>query len=75
LKARLKSATNLSIEESGKSFHVLLRDRGSDSLQKIFSEFAGYVRAPSTFPEFENTNLLAKYYVTTTAVALANGRR
>ena len=75
LKAKLKSATNLSIEESGKSFHVLLRDRSGDGLQKIFSEFAGYVRAPGTFPEFENANLLAKYYVTTTAVALANGRR
>jgi len=74
LEAKLRAATNLAIEKSGNSFHVLLRDRSSDSLQKLFNEFAGYVRAPSTFPEFENTNLLAKYYITTTAVALANAR-
>jgi predicted dehydrogenase len=75
LEARLKSAANLPIEKSGSSFHVLLRDRSSDSLQKIFHEFAGYVRDPSTFPQFENSNLLAKYYLTTTAVALANAPR
>jgi predicted dehydrogenase len=73
--ANLKS-TGLSFEKTGNSFHVLppKTDRGSDSLQKIFNEFAGYVRNPSTFPEFENSNLLAKYYITTTAVALANKR-
>jgi len=71
-----KDYPGLSCEAVGHSFHVLLpkADRGGDGLQKIFKEFAGFVRDPSTFPEFENANLLAKYYVTTTAVALANAR-
>jgi len=73
--AALKS-TGLSYEKSGHSFHVFppKADRTPDSLQKIFNEFASYVRNPATFPEFENSNLLAKYYITTTAVALANVR-
>lgn len=83
--AGLKSAVNhmqkdypgLSFEKTGRSFHMLLprADRGGDGLQKIFTEFEGFVRDWNTFPEFEDSNLLAKYYVTTTAVALAGGRR
>jgi predicted dehydrogenase len=68
--ASLKS-TGLSFEKAGNSFHVLppKPDRAGDSLQKIFNEFVGYVRKPTTF---ETSNLLAKYYITTTAVAQAN---
>lgn len=71
--AALKS-TGLSYEKTGNSFHVFppKADRTTDSLQNIFNEFAGYVRNPTTFPEFETSNLLSKYYITTTAVALAN---
>jgi predicted dehydrogenase len=84
-KANLNSVANqlqkeypgLSIEKAGRSFHLLLpkTDRGGDGLQKLFGEFVGFVRDRNTFPEFESGNLLAKYYVTTTAVALANARR
>jgi hypothetical protein len=83
--ANLKSAVNrlqkdypgLSVQKTDQSFHVLLprTDRGGDSLIKIFGEFAGYVRDPRTLPEFQRGNLLAKYYVTTSAVALANAQR
>jgi hypothetical protein len=77
----LRSAVNrlqneypgLSFEKAGQSIHMVLpkADRSADGLQKLYQEFAGFVRDPNTFPEFENSNLLAKYYITTTAVALA----
>jgi predicted dehydrogenase len=74
---RLRSEyPGLSFEKAGHSIHMLLpkADRSGDGLQKLYQEFAGFVRDPNTFPEFENSNLLAKYYITTTAVALANAR-
>jgi hypothetical protein len=63
----------LSVEKAGPSFHLRLprANPGSDGLQKTFEEFTGFVRDWNTFPDFEDTNLLAKYYVTTTAVALS----
>jgi predicted dehydrogenase len=83
--ATLRSAVNrlekeypgLSFEKMGQSIHILLpkADRSGDGLQKLYQEFAGFVRDPNTFPEYENSNLLAKYYITTTAVALAGARR
>ena len=68
---------DLSFERSGQSFHVLVpaEDRPVDDLQTIFEEFAGYVRHPSSFPESENANMLAKYYLTTTAVKIAQTHR
>lgn len=72
-----KEYPGLSIEKAGRSFHLMLPrgGRGGDNLQAIFAEFEGYVRDWSTFPEFENSNLLAKYYTTTAAVALARAKR
>jgi len=82
--AKLKAAVSrlqthypgLSYEIAGHSFHLLLPKaaREADSLRTIFQEFAGFVRDPATFPHSENSNLLAKYYVTTTAVAMANAK-
>jgi predicted dehydrogenase len=72
-----KDYPNLSSEKEGRSIHLILpkTDRGGDGIQALFKEFLGFVHDWSTFPEFENSNLLAKYYVTTTAVALANSRQ
>ncbi len=66
-----------SVEKTGHTFHVLIptSDRDSDDLYNIFEQFAGYVRDPKTFPAFENINLLAKYYLTTTAVAMAQSQQ
>jgi predicted dehydrogenase len=66
--------SGLSYEKADASFHLLLpkAGRGGDNLQKLFKEFTGFVQDRATFPDFENENLLAKYYVTTSAVALAN---
>ncbi len=79
--ASLRSAVNrlqkdypgLSLETAGHSIHMLLpkAEQGSDGTGKIFKEFEGYVRDWNTFPEFETTNLLTKYYITTTAVTLS----
>jgi hypothetical protein len=61
----------------GHSFHLLLpkSDRQVDGLRTIFQQFAGFVENWRTFPAFENANLLAKYYVTTTAVQMANSKK
>lgn len=85
LEANLKRAllrlndkyAGLSLEKTGRAFHVLIppADRGGDDLRNIFDQFAGYVRDPRTFPAFENINLLAKYYLTTTAVAMAQSQQ
>jgi hypothetical protein len=75
--ARLrKDYPDLSIERTGRSFHAKLpkADRGG-GLQALFKEYEEYVRDQSRFPEYERANLLAKYYVTTRAVALARGER
>jgi len=71
-----KDYPGLSFETAGRSFHVLLPKtvRAGDNIQTIFQQFTGFVRDWNTFPEFENSNLLAKYYITTTAVARAGGR-
>jgi predicted dehydrogenase len=66
----------LSIEKSGSAYRIVLpKSVGGDSLQALFRNFAGFVRDPASLPSFANSNLLAKYYVTTTAVAMANGKR
>jgi hypothetical protein len=72
-----KDYPNLASEKEGRSIHLILpkADRSDDGIQALFKEFVGFIRDGSTFPEFENSNLLAKYYVTTTAVALANSRQ
>jgi predicted dehydrogenase len=67
----------LAVDSSGTGLRVVLPKaaRGGDDLLNIFKEFAGYVRDYQTFPASENANLLAKYYITTTAVAMAQGGR
>jgi predicted dehydrogenase len=68
-----KDYPNLSFEKDGRSIHLILpaADRRGDGME-LFKEFQGYIHDWSTFPESEDINLLAKYYVTTAAVALAN---
>jgi predicted dehydrogenase len=65
----------LSFETDGRSFHLILpKAAAGDGLPAMFQQFLGYIRDWNAFPEFENDNLLAKYFITTKAVALANGR-
>lgn len=67
----------LAYEKTDRAFHLLLPKaaRGGDNLQKLFADFAGFIHDRNTFRDFENDNLLAKYYVTTSAVALADAHR
>jgi hypothetical protein len=61
------------MEKTDGLFHILLpkSDRRGDDLYSIFTDFKGFVSNYQTFPQSENENLLAKYYITTTAVAMA----
>lgn len=67
----------LAFEKVNGGFHLLIprSGRSGDDLQNIFKQFVGFVHDHRTFPTFENTNLIAKYYVTTKAVAMARSQQ
>jgi predicted dehydrogenase len=73
----LLTKLGLSCEKRLGSFRIFRSkpDRAPDGLQKLLLAFAGYVRDWRSFPEYERYNLLAKYYITTSAVAMANATR
>ena len=48
-----------------------LRVRGGSSFGQLVAQFLNYVRNPQSLPGWEAPNLLAKYYITTTAVRMA----
>jgi predicted dehydrogenase len=67
---------NLSLHQSGRSIRVLipddLRARGGSTFGQLVEQFIEFVRHPKSFPSWEQPNLLAKYYITTTAVRMAD---
>ena len=52
-----------------------LRTNDIEYFGMLAQRVAGFVRDPSTFPAWENPNLLAKYWVTTQGVATARRAR
>lgn len=83
LRARLAALTarfpGLRIEDTGQKFHVVIpkEDRHPEDQQfpSLARQFTGYVRSPKTLPEYEESYMLTKYYLTTAAVAMARGER
>jgi predicted dehydrogenase len=55
--------------------HVVIssldRKRGADSYGLLVDRFLSYVRNPRSLPPWEKPNMIAKYYITTTAVRMA----
>ncbi len=49
-----------------------LRVRGGSSFGQLVERFLNYVRNPQSLPSWEAPDLLAKYYITTTAVRMAD---
>jgi Putative oxidoreductase C terminal domain len=47
------------------------RERGGSSFSQLVEQFLDYVRNPNELPRWEKPNILAKYYVTTAGVAMA----
>jgi hypothetical protein len=80
LKSKLKSLSsvypNLSFRKNGRSIRVMipddLRARGGSTFAQLVEQFLEYVRNPRSVPGWEQPNLLAKYYITATAVQIAD---
>ena len=80
LKNRLKKLSgvypNLSFRNNGRSMRVIIPDdlriRGGSTFGQLVEQFLKYVRNPQSLPSWEQSNLLAKYYITTTAVGMAD---
>src|SRR6185437_692411 len=80
LERRLRSLSDsypdLSFRNNGSSFRIVIprEDRvlGGSTFGQLIKQFLKYVRNPQSLPNWEQPNLLAKYYITTTAVELAD---
>jgi Putative oxidoreductase C terminal domain len=70
-----KTFPNLSIRDKGTEIRIVIpkedRMRGGSSFAQLVNRFLEYVRDPQAVPRWEKPNMIAKYYITTTAVALA----
>jgi predicted dehydrogenase len=66
---------HLSLHDSGTEIRIVIpredRTRNGSSFRQLVNRFLEYVRDPQSLPRWEKANMLAKYYITTTAVALA----
>ena len=79
LENRLKQMSpafpNLTLRNNGREIRVVIpaedRARGGSTFAQLVGQFLKYTRDPQTLPSWEKPNMLAKYYVTTTAVDLA----
>lgn len=80
LERKLKSLSDaypdLSFRNNGSSFRIVIpqkdRVRGGSTFGQLVQQFLKYSRDPQSLPSWEEPNLLAKYYITTTAVELAD---
>jgi predicted dehydrogenase len=83
LRARLTALAprfpGLRIEETGQKFHIIIpkdvRLPEDQQFPQLVRRFTGYVRSPKTLPEYEESYMITKYYLTTAAVAMARGER
>lgn len=69
----------VAIEDNGRELHVIIPDAFRTGHEAHFAEvtrqFLEYVRNPKAMPAWEQAAMLAKYYVTTGAVALSRRSR
>ncbi|MGH9572178.1 MAG: putative oxidoreductase C-terminal domain-containing protein, partial [Candidatus Acidiferrales bacterium] len=76
LKSLSGSYPNLSFRNNGRSIRIVIpqedRVRGGSTFGQLVQQFLKYSRDPQFLPSWEEPNLLAKYYITTTAVELAD---
>jgi len=65
----------LSLRDSRSEIRIVIpkedRARNGPSFTQLVNRFLEYVREPQSVPAWEKANMLAKYYITTEAVALA----
>jgi predicted dehydrogenase len=65
----------IAIEDRGTEFRVTIPDRyrvGHEAhFAQVTNQFFDYLRNPETLPEWEDANMLAKYFITTKGVELS----
>ena len=68
----------LGLEQSGRGVRIIVPDRyrvGHEAhFAQVATQFLGYINAPKSMPAWERSNMLAKYYVSTKGVEMAQGR-
>jgi len=73
--ALARDRPGLGVEPAGDGFRVVIPDTYRVGHEAHFAEvtrrFLGYLKDPASLPKWERANMLAKYYVTTQAVALS----
>lgn len=66
------------IEEQGGEAHITIPEKYRVGHEAHFAQvaklFFEYMKSPKSLPAWENPNMLAKYYVSTRGVELANGK-
>jgi hypothetical protein len=77
LERRLKQFpfADFRLRNNGREIRVVIpaedRARAGSTFSQLVAQFLKYVRDPAATPNWEKPNMLAKYYLTTTAVELA----
>ena len=65
----------VAVEAAGEELHIVIPDRyrvGHEAhFGQVVAEFLNYFQSPKSLPSWERPNMLAKYYVTTTGVQMA----
>jgi hypothetical protein len=79
LEALQKQWTGLAMREEGDQARILIPDRFRVDHETHFSQvtraFLQYLGNPKSFPSWEKSNMLVKYYITTRGVELGRGER
>ncbi len=65
----------VTVEDSADSMHIMIPSRfrvGHEAhFSQVANQFFHYLKAPNTMPDWEKSNMLVKYFVTTKGVELA----
>jgi len=69
----------LGMEQSGNGLHIIIPDRYRVGHEQHFAQvanhFLGFIKSPKSMPAWERPNMLAKYYVSTKGVELAQKKK
>jgi hypothetical protein len=79
IRALAERYAGLELEDQGRRIRVLIPDLYHVGHEAHFAQvaraFFDYLKRPETFPAWEDPNMLAKYYTTTTGMELSRGEK
>ena len=69
----------LGLEQAGQGVRIVIPDRyrvGHEAhFAQVATQFLGFIKSPKSMPAWERPNMLAKYYISTKGVELANSHK